>query len=300
MFQNSLLVPSSRVKQPWPLKMGLIGCPKTSVTNYQSMLRNISEGWRQRCPCLSHGPRLRLVLSVTSLCQCLFRFFHMTQCLHNMFVISVYPSVCTALCISILRQTQPSYCYILHHHSLCISSTHIQLQSLPRYCTLNPIYVLHWSTPFQSYLSFLSLNLFQGPCCTTTCELKFGDKCRDDNGCRDASFCDGRGPQCPPSINKPNKTICNEEFVCFMGVSGGILYKFCGGKWRSFITFHHKIVVREMEWMENTSNPNKSVQYISMCVCVLGQGWCVCGVRSFKGYNFLLMHLVEFLSSFHA
>ncbi|KAI4501922.1 hypothetical protein M0802_003257 [Mischocyttarus mexicanus] len=57
----------------------------------------------------------------------------------------------------------------------------------------------------------------QGPCCTSACTLRSGDKCRDDNGCRDASFCDGRGPQCPPSINKPNKTICNEEFVCYMG-----------------------------------------------------------------------------------
>ena len=26
-------------------------------------------------------------------------------------------------------------------------------------------------------------------------------------------------PHCPPSVNKPNKTICNKEFVCFMGVS---------------------------------------------------------------------------------
>ncbi|KZC05932.1 Disintegrin and metalloproteinase domain-containing protein 10, partial [Dufourea novaeangliae] len=59
----------------------------------------------------------------------------------------------------------------------------------------------------------------QGPCCTAECHLRFGDKCRDDNGCRDASFCDGRTPYCPPSINKPNKTICNREFVCFMGVS---------------------------------------------------------------------------------
>lgn len=49
--------------------------------------------------------------------------------------------------------------------------------------------------------------------------MKFGDKCRDDNGCRGESFCNGRNPQCPPSINKPNKTICNKEFVCFMGVS---------------------------------------------------------------------------------
>lgn len=60
---------------------------------------------------------------------------------------------------------------------------------------------------------------FQGPCCTSGCTLRNGDKCRDDNGCRDASFCDGRSPQCPPSINKPNKTICNEEYVCYMGVS---------------------------------------------------------------------------------
>ncbi|XP_043266716.1 disintegrin and metalloproteinase domain-containing protein 10-like isoform X2 [Venturia canescens] len=61
----------------------------------------------------------------------------------------------------------------------------------------------------------------QGPCCTTECKLRFGDKCRDDNGCRDASFCDGRAPYCPPSINKPNKTICNQELVCFMGECTG-------------------------------------------------------------------------------
>ncbi|XP_017780952.1 PREDICTED: disintegrin and metalloproteinase domain-containing protein 10-like [Nicrophorus vespilloides] len=61
----------------------------------------------------------------------------------------------------------------------------------------------------------------QGPCCTSECQVKFGNKCRDDNGCRDASFCNGRGPQCPPSVNKPNKTICNKEFVCFMGECTG-------------------------------------------------------------------------------
>ncbi|XP_072400630.1 disintegrin and metalloproteinase domain-containing protein 10-like [Diabrotica undecimpunctata] len=61
----------------------------------------------------------------------------------------------------------------------------------------------------------------QGPCCTSNCQVKFGDKCRDDNGCRDESFCNGRDPQCPPSINKPNKTICNKEFVCFMGECTG-------------------------------------------------------------------------------
>ncbi|XP_018561635.1 disintegrin and metalloproteinase domain-containing protein 10 [Anoplophora glabripennis] len=61
----------------------------------------------------------------------------------------------------------------------------------------------------------------QGPCCTADCQVKFGDKCRDDNGCRDESFCNGRDPHCPPSINKPNKTICNKEFVCFMGECTG-------------------------------------------------------------------------------
>ncbi|XP_076759486.1 disintegrin and metalloproteinase domain-containing protein 10 isoform X1 [Xylocopa sonorina] len=61
----------------------------------------------------------------------------------------------------------------------------------------------------------------QGPCCTAGCELRIGNKCRDDNGCRDASFCDGKSPYCPPSINKPNKTICNRELVCFMGECTG-------------------------------------------------------------------------------
>ncbi|XP_077562411.1 disintegrin and metalloproteinase domain-containing protein 10-like [Haemaphysalis longicornis] len=61
----------------------------------------------------------------------------------------------------------------------------------------------------------------QGPCCTQDCVLKIGDKCRDDNGCRSASYCDGEGPQCPSSTSKPNKTICNEEFVCYMGECTG-------------------------------------------------------------------------------
>ncbi|XP_015116247.1 disintegrin and metalloproteinase domain-containing protein 10 isoform X2 [Diachasma alloeum] len=61
----------------------------------------------------------------------------------------------------------------------------------------------------------------QGPCCSPECSLRNGEKCRDNNGCRDASFCDGLTPQCPPSINKPNKTICNEEFVCYMGECTG-------------------------------------------------------------------------------
>uniref|UniRef100_A0A182P2Y3 Disintegrin domain-containing protein n=1 Tax=Anopheles epiroticus TaxID=199890 RepID=A0A182P2Y3_9DIPT len=61
----------------------------------------------------------------------------------------------------------------------------------------------------------------QGPCCTLECTLKLGDKCRDDNGCRDPAYCDGQMPVCPPSINKPNKTICNKEYVCYMGECTG-------------------------------------------------------------------------------
>ena len=40
--------------------------------------------------------------------------------------------------------------------------------------------------------------------------------------CREQSFCDGRGVLCPQSIMKPNKTVCNEEFVCFQGVSASM------------------------------------------------------------------------------
>ncbi|XP_017493589.1 PREDICTED: disintegrin and metalloproteinase domain-containing protein 10-like, partial [Rhagoletis zephyria] len=61
----------------------------------------------------------------------------------------------------------------------------------------------------------------QGPCCTQDCKLKVGNKCRDDNGCRTASYCNGQGPQCPPSTNKANKTICNDEYVCYMGECTG-------------------------------------------------------------------------------
>ena len=64
----------------------------------------------------------------------------------------------------------------------------------------------------------------QGPCCTNDCEFRHSDKCRDDNGCRGESFCDGTGPQCPNSDLKPNKTVCHEEFVCYKGVSNFIIF----------------------------------------------------------------------------
>ena len=61
----------------------------------------------------------------------------------------------------------------------------------------------------------------QGPCCTNTCTYKLGEKCLDDNGCRDESFCDGTSPYCPLSQVKPNKTVCNKEFVCYKGECTG-------------------------------------------------------------------------------
>jgi len=61
----------------------------------------------------------------------------------------------------------------------------------------------------------------QGPCCDRDCSYNIGNKCRADNGCRDQSYCDGRGTHCPPSQLKPNKTVCNQEFVCFQGECTG-------------------------------------------------------------------------------
>ncbi|CAH2215589.1 jg3169, partial [Pararge aegeria aegeria] len=60
-----------------------------------------------------------------------------------------------------------------------------------------------------------------GPCCTASCTLKFGDKCRSDNGCRDAAHCDGKRAACPASRHKPNRTRCDKELVCFMGECTG-------------------------------------------------------------------------------
>lgn len=90
-----------------------------------------------------------------------------------------------------------------------------RLRQAPFAALVKYVYLKHVLSTLDIYI-YITL---QGPCCTAECNLRFGDKCRDDNGCRDASFCDGRSAYCPPSINKPNKTICNREFVCFMGVS---------------------------------------------------------------------------------
>ena len=70
----------------------------------------------------------------------------------------------------------------------------------------------------------------QGPCCDRDCRFNVGNQCREDNGCRDESYCDGRGTGCPPSILKPNKTVCNEEFVCFQ-VSSSCFQRWCWWCW---------------------------------------------------------------------
>jgi len=61
----------------------------------------------------------------------------------------------------------------------------------------------------------------QGPCCDRECSFNIGNKCREDNGCRDQSYCNGLSTHCPPSNNKPNKTVCNQEFVCYQGECTG-------------------------------------------------------------------------------
>ena len=76
----------------------------------------------------------------------------------------------------------------------------------------------------------------QGPCCDRDCRFNVGNQCREDNGCRDESYCDGHGTGCPPSILKPNKTVCNEEFVCFQ-VSTSCFQCWLGA-WKSRLQFY--------------------------------------------------------------
>lgn len=118
--------------------------------------------------------------------------------------------------------THPSYKQLRHiFRRPKKRSSAYHVSNWTRYTRRPTLFLFRWLLP-SSVTGQCRSSLggcFQGPCCTSGCTLRNGDKCRDDNGCRDASFCDGRGPQCPPSINKPNKTICNEEFVCYMGVS---------------------------------------------------------------------------------
>jgi hypothetical protein len=63
-FRDHLSVPSSRFKKSWPLKMGPIGCPETSVQNYHSTLSNIPEERRSH---EHRGESLRSCTSVTEL-----------------------------------------------------------------------------------------------------------------------------------------------------------------------------------------------------------------------------------------
>ena len=71
----------------------------------------------------------------------------------------------------------------------------------------------------MSIIAYFLITFHQGPCCTNDCNFKQGNfKCRDNNGCREESFCDGTFSMCPMSELKPNKTVCNKEFVCYKGV----------------------------------------------------------------------------------
>jgi hypothetical protein len=49
-FKGISIVSVSSSSSPRPLKIGPIGCPETSITSYQSTLRNISEGRQRQFP----------------------------------------------------------------------------------------------------------------------------------------------------------------------------------------------------------------------------------------------------------
>ena len=63
-FQDNLFIPSSRVR---PLKMGLIGCPETSVKNYHYSLRNNPE---ECSSCLLHVRSLKSPIVITCFASC--------------------------------------------------------------------------------------------------------------------------------------------------------------------------------------------------------------------------------------
>ncbi|XP_054710246.1 disintegrin and metalloproteinase domain-containing protein 10-like [Uloborus diversus] len=87
----------------------------------------------------------------------------------------------------------------------------------------------------------------QGPCCSHDCRLKYGVLCREDNGCRTASYCDGKGPLCPPSTKKPNKTVCSEEFVCYNGECTGSICMAYGLESCQCIRSYHDPLIRSCE-----------------------------------------------------
>ncbi|XP_035212925.1 disintegrin and metalloproteinase domain-containing protein 10-like [Stegodyphus dumicola] len=87
----------------------------------------------------------------------------------------------------------------------------------------------------------------QGPCCSQDCRLKYGVLCREDNGCRTASYCDGQGPLCPPSTKKPNKTVCSEEFVCYNGECTGSICMAYGLESCQCVRGYHDPLVRSCE-----------------------------------------------------
>ena len=95
------------------------------------------------------------------------------------------------------------------------------------------------------------LCLIQGPCCSNDCSFKTGElKCRDNNGCRAESFCDGKSPECPMSELKPNKTVCNKEFVCYKGVSFKCSNCFYQTNIKSFV-YHFQFTFKKLSSYRN-------------------------------------------------
>ncbi|CAL1300960.1 unnamed protein product, partial [Larinioides sclopetarius] len=88
----------------------------------------------------------------------------------------------------------------------------------------------------------------QGPCCSEDCKLSFGKKCREDNGCRTESHCDGKSALCPPSTKKENKTVCGDKSaVCYNGECTGSICMAYGLESCQCIRSYHDPMTRSCE-----------------------------------------------------
>jgi hypothetical protein len=141
-FQDNISVPSMRVKHsmtPWPLKMGLRSCPKTSVIKYQSTLRNNPE---EQTPYLHHGRRL---LSCRS-CKVQSR----ERGGHRLWL-NMQPSKasCSALKLKFPYQQLQNLAGITHTH------THYWIVYLTRCMLLQHQKMFDWEMPYQQQMQWL-------------------------------------------------------------------------------------------------------------------------------------------------
>jgi len=83
---QTLSVPSSRIKTAWPLKLRLIGCPRMSVHNFQSMLCQITEEQgshthrgRSLKPCKTASAYINCRWQSLSSCSLVLQLFQLCQ-----------------------------------------------------------------------------------------------------------------------------------------------------------------------------------------------------------------------------